>query len=211
MQSQSTDNELDGSTEASSTSTRSQPQPAPAPMSSTTGATTKNGNGALAGGAVLAGVALFAAVRLLSGAPSLAQLESQAVPLDVALNNGKPTLVEFYANWCEVCRELVPVEVGLEEQFRSEVNFVMLNIENTKWAPEMTEYQVGGIPHFVFLNDQGEAQAAAVGKVPSKVLEANLAALVKHQPLPYAGARGATSSLSGQESSPRQVQPRDHA
>lgn len=64
------------------------------PPSSRTG-----GNAGLAGGAVAAGVALFLATRLLSGGPSVAALEEQAVPLDVALSNGKPTVVEFYASW----------------------------------------------------------------------------------------------------------------
>jgi thiol-disulfide isomerase/thioredoxin len=58
------------------------------------------GNGLLAGGAVAMGVVVFAASRLLAGGPSLAALESEAVPLDVALSNGRPTLVEFYASWC---------------------------------------------------------------------------------------------------------------
>jgi hypothetical protein len=44
-------------------------------------------------------VVAFAASRLLVGGPSLAALEQQAVPLEVALSNGKPTVMEFYANW----------------------------------------------------------------------------------------------------------------
>lgn len=44
---------------------------------------------------------LFAVTRLGGGggAPTLATLESLSTPLEVALVNGRPTLVEFYANW----------------------------------------------------------------------------------------------------------------
>ena len=57
------------------------------------------GNKGLAAGAAVAAAVAFAALRLLSGGPSLASLERQAVPLEVALRNEKPTVLEFYANW----------------------------------------------------------------------------------------------------------------
>jgi len=69
------------------------------PAAALLGSSSSSSNVALAGGAVCAGVVMFLVTRLLSGGPSLAALEQQSVPLGTALSNGKPTVVEFYANW----------------------------------------------------------------------------------------------------------------
>lgn len=57
----------------------------------------------------------------------------------------------------------------LEEEFKKDVNFVALNIDNTKWTSEVQQYRVRGVPHFAFLDGQGKQKTAAVGRVPQQV------------------------------------------
>ena len=57
----------------------------------------------------------------------------------------------------------MPKEYRLEQQYGADVNFVMLDIDNSKWAPEVTEYGVAGIPHFVWMGADNAPLAAAVG------------------------------------------------
>ena len=63
----------------------------------------------LAIGAVATTAFVFLASKSLNSDSALDRLRASATPLDVALSSGKPTVVEFYADWCEVCQELAPM------------------------------------------------------------------------------------------------------
>lgn len=160
--------------------------------------------------AISLSAAIYLGFQTQNSATSLTAQSQQAVPLEVALNNGKPTLTEFYADWCTSCQAMAKDLAAIKRQYGSQVNFAMLNVDNSKWLPEVLRYRVDGIPHFVFLNTAGEAIAQAIGEQPRAMLEANLAALLQGQALPYARTTGQTSAL---EASPRPItanDPRSH-
>lgn len=146
--------------------------------------------------AIVLSVALVLGLRTETTSATLTQLDEQSTPLDVALSNGKPSFVEFYANWCTVCQKMAPDIAALEKEYAGKLNFVMLNVDNTKWLPEMLRYRVDGIPHFVFLNKDGEAVAQAIGDQPRTIMANNLSALATNSPLPYAQATGEVSKFS---------------
>ena len=141
-------------------------------------------------------VSLFFGLQTQNKAVSLTKLDEQSTPLEVALGNGKPTLMEFYANWCSSCQAMAPDIAQLEQQYAESVNFVMLNVDNTKWLPEILQYRVDGIPHFVFLNKEGETIAQTIGAQPRTIMATNLEALIAGSSLPYAQSSGQISKFA---------------
>ena len=159
--------------------------------------------------AIALSVALFLGIRSQNTDVSLTALDENSTPLEVALSNGKPTLMEFYANWCTVCQAMAPDIAQLEQEY-ADVNFVMLNVDNTKWLPEMLKYRVDGIPHFVFLDRQGEAIASVVGSQPRTIMATNLEAMLADSPLPYAQTSGQVSKFTAPVAPAAKDDPRSH-
>jgi thiol-disulfide isomerase/thioredoxin len=146
--------------------------------------------------AVVLSVSVVLALRTETGSATLSTIAEESVPLEIALTNGKPTLMEFYANWCTTCQAMAPDLEALKQQYHDRVNFVMLNVDNSKWLPEILSYRVDGIPHFVFLDQAGQPVAQTIGEQPRSVMTANLVALAAGEALPYAQASGQTSAFS---------------
>ena len=82
---------------------------------------------------------------------------------EVALQNEKPTFLEFYAEWCEVCKEMAPGILDLKNEYQNEINFVFLNVDNPKWEKYINQFNVNGIPQMVFLNNDAEIKTSLVG------------------------------------------------
>ena len=145
--------------------------------------------------AIILSVALFLGLQTETNGTSLESQVQKSTALDVALSNKKPTLTEFYADWCTSCQAMAGDLAQIKESYGDRVNFVMLNVDNTKWLPEMLRYRVDGIPHFVFMDDSGEAIAEAIGEQPKGILEADLDALIANNPIPYANKKGQISQV----------------
>ncbi len=169
-------------------------------------------NGLIAITAIVLSVLLFFGLRTQTSVPTLANMAKAAVPLENAVGNGKPTLVEFYADWCTSCQAMAPTMATVEKNYGDRINFVMLNVDNDKWLPEVLAYRVDGIPHFEFLDASAESAGSSLGEQPEAVVAANLDALIAGDTLPYAQTKGTVSVLKDETAvtANRQSDPRSH-
>lgn len=181
--------------------------------SETTTLSTRIRNVLIAFAAVAISITVFLGLQADSPSLSLESQAAEATPLEIALSNNKPTFLEFYANWCTSCQAMAKDIAELKEKHGESVNFVMLNVDNDKWLPEMLQYDVDSIPHFAFVSRDGSAIASVIGEQPRSVLESNLQALAADESLPYArkqGQRSRVGSPNPSQNPNADVQPRSH-
>ncbi len=87
-----------------------------------------------------------------------------SVDPEIALKNNKPSFLEFYAEWCEVCKEMAPKVSALKEEYEKDINFVFLNVDNQKWNNYIRRFEVNGIPQINLLDKKGNLISTYIGK-----------------------------------------------
>ena len=87
-----------------------------------------------------------------------------SVDPEIAFKNDKPTFLEFYAEWCEVCKEMAPKVSLLKEKYEKDINFVFLNVDNQKWDKYIRKFDVNGIPQVNLFDRKGNLISIFIGK-----------------------------------------------
>tara|TARA_B100000945_G_scaffold299220_1_gene279686 strand:+ start:65 stop:610 length:546 start_codon:yes stop_codon:yes gene_type:complete len=87
-----------------------------------------------------------------------------SVDPEIAFANNKPTFLEFYAEWCEVCKEMAPEVSTLKEEYEKDINFVFLNVDNQKWNSYIRKFDVNGIPQVNLFDRKGNLLSTFIGK-----------------------------------------------
>ena len=96
---------------------------------------------------------------------------------EIAFNNNKPTFLEFYAEWCEVCKEMAPKVSALKNEYEKEINFVFLNVDNPKWDKYIRKFDVNGIPQVNLFDEKGNLVSTFIGKQKELTIKESLANL----------------------------------
>ena len=108
----------------------------------------------------------------------LMSMERQSAPLSVIGNNGKPTVIDFWAPWCSNCRAGAPTLRAVELEYGDRVNFVSVDADVRENWPLIQLFGVDAIPHLALVDGGGLVETALVGPVSRNVLRADIDAML---------------------------------
>jgi thiol-disulfide isomerase/thioredoxin len=122
----------------------------------------------------------FLLVMLIAG---LTACTSQAGPLPVATIDPRPlsfnearvefesqevvrgpiTFIDFYAEWCVVCKKTTPLVERLREEFSDKLLFASYDIDAPASRDLVRQYRIVGVPTFIILDGQQNVVARFSG------------------------------------------------
>lgn len=109
---------------------------------------------------------------------------------------GKPMFINFWASWCDPCKQETPDLVKAYAKYGSKVNFIGVNLTSADSVADATkfinqygikytvlldtagqvakQYGIVGIPTSVFVDREGKITTIYMGAIPTQVLSQDL-------------------------------------
>jgi thioredoxin 1 len=86
------------------------------------------------------------------------------------INSNKPTLVDFYADWCGPCKMMKPILDDLKKSVGNKVTILKIDVDKNPGASR--NYQVQGVPTLILFQNgkilwrqSGVMQASALKQI----------------------------------------------
>ncbi|MCS6774076.1 MAG: thioredoxin family protein [Thermoflexales bacterium] len=106
--------------------------------------------------------------------PNLTTFETSAVEFEAeAQVSGPLTFIEFYAEWCGVCKRTAPLFARLREEFGDKVAFLSYDVDQPGSAEFVRQYRVRGVPTYVLLGGS-QVIARITGPFDYETMQARL-------------------------------------
>ena len=93
----------------------------------------------------------------------LKELGKTSIDPEIAFTTNKPIFLEFYAEWCEVCKKMSPGVSQLRKEYGKDINFVFINVDNPKWEKYIKEMNVNGIPQINLFDNESNLEKTFIG------------------------------------------------
>lgn len=87
------------------------------------------------------------------------------------INSDKPVLVDFFADWCQPCKQMTPILKEVKSELKENIRIIKVNVD--KNPAIATKFEIRSIPTVVVFKN-GEMQWKGVGVKPAPELKAIL-------------------------------------
>ena len=108
----------------------------------------------------------------------LKEFGKTSIDPEIAFSTNKPIFLEFYAEWCEVCKKMSPGVNKLRNEYKQDINFVFLNVDNPKWEKYINQMNVNGIPQIDLFNKALNLETTFIGLQDESDIEESLKNIV---------------------------------
>ncbi|MBS1954038.1 MAG: thioredoxin fold domain-containing protein [Cyanobacteria bacterium SZAS-4] len=78
-------------------------------------------------------------------------------------NESKPTIIDFYATWCNPCQQLHTTLEKAKTEYGDKINFLRVDVDDAKNQKLLDQYDISPIPTIVYLNTRGEVVSFSIG------------------------------------------------
>lgn len=94
------------------------------------------------------------------------------------VEESRPVLVDFWAEWCGPCRMIAPVLEEIAKEYGDKIKIVKMNVDENQTTPQ--SFGIMGIPTMI-LFENGQEKKKIVGAVPKKKIVSELAPWLDEQ------------------------------
>ena len=92
--------------------------------------------------------------------------------MKAAIENKKPVVVSFTAEWCPHCRAYKPVFFDVKSLYQDKVTFINVDVDSLDGSVVSERFQVKGIPTTSFIRQDGSIFKVQVGEIEKEKLTA---------------------------------------